>query len=158
MTDLVARPLTAAAFAPYGQVLAAPAETGRHYWGPQIENRRPQAGLDFSLSTIPASDLPLKLRLFERHAFSAQVFMPLDVARYLVTVCPDTGQGRPDTARAVSFVAPAGLGVMYAAGTWHHPMVALERAGRFAVVMWACGDADDEELVPLDHEIEVHPA
>ncbi|MCW0234022.1 MAG: ureidoglycolate lyase [Ferrovibrio sp.] len=158
MLQLAARPLTAEAFAPYGEVLAAPADTGRHYYGPLIENRRPQAGLDFSLSTVAASHLPLKLKLFERHAFSAQVFMPVDVARYLVTVCPDNGQGRPDAGRAISFVAPSNVGVMYAAGTWHHPMVALDRPGRFSIVMWACGDAGDEELIPLDREIEVHPA
>jgi ureidoglycolate lyase len=158
MLRLIARPLTPEAFAPYGEVLAAPAEAGRRYFGPKLENRRVRAGLDFSLSTIAASSLPLKLRLFERHAFSAQVFMPVDVARYLVTVCPDTGQGRPDTAQSVSFVVPPDLGVMYVAGTWHHPMVALDRMGRFSVVMWACGDADDEELVPLDREIEVHAA
>jgi ureidoglycolate lyase len=153
--QLVARPLTAEAFAPYGQVIAAPEDTGRHYFGPVMENRRGEAGLDFSLSTIAASTLPLKLKLFERHEFSAQAFMPVDVARYLVTVCPDTGQGRPDTAKAVSFLAPPDHGVVYAAGTWHHPMVALDRPGRFSIVMWACGDAADEELVPLDHDIEV---
>ncbi|MEK9968320.1 MAG: ureidoglycolate lyase [Ferrovibrio sp.] len=155
MLRLVARPLTPEAFAPYGEVLAAPPDAGRRYFGPKLENRRPQSGLDFSLSTIAANHLPLRLKLFERHEYSAQVFMPVDVARYLVTVCPDTGQGRPDTAKAVSFIAPSDLGVMYAAGTWHHPMVALERTGRFSVVMWACGDAGDEELVPLDREIEV---
>lgn len=158
MLQLAARPLTAEAFAPYGEVLAAPTDIGRHYYGPGIENRRPQARLDFSLSTIAPGHLPLKLKLFERHAFSAQVFMPVDVARYLVTVCPDNGQGRPDTGRVISFVVSANVGVMYAAGTWHHPMVALDRPGRFSIVMWACGDAGDEELIPLDREIEVHPA
>jgi ureidoglycolate lyase len=158
MLRLVAHPLTPEAFAPYGEVLAAPTDTGRRYFGPRLENRRPLAKLDFSLSTVSASHLPLKLRLFERHEFSAQVFMPVDVARYLVTVCPDNGQGMPDTAKAISFIGPPDTGVMYAAGVWHHPMVALERAGRFSVVMWASGDAGDEELVPLDREIEVHPA
>lgn len=155
LLQLVAGPLTAEAFAPFGQVIAAPAESGRHYYGPSIENRRPQAGLDFSLSTIAPHHLPLRLKLFERHEFSAQAFMPVDVARYLVTVCPDDGDGKPDTAKAVSFIAPPDKGVVYAAGTWHHPMVALDQPGRFSVVMWACGDAGDEELVPLDRPIEV---
>jgi ureidoglycolate lyase len=158
MLQLVAHPLNAEAFAPYGEVLSVPVNPGRHYYGSKIENRRPSAELDFSLSTIAASHLPLKLKLFERHEFSSQVFMPVNVARYLVTVCPDSGHGRPDAARAISFIAQPDQGIVYAAGTWHHPMVALDRPGRFSVVMWACGDAGDEEVVPLDRDIEVRTA
>lgn len=156
--QLVATPLTAEAFAPYGQVIVAPVDAGRHYYGPTVVNRRPKAELDFSITTVSASPLPCRLKLFERHEFSAQVFMPLDVVRYLVTVCPDNGKGRPDTAKAISFIVPADRGICYAAGTWHHPMMALDRPGRFSIVMWACGDSGDEELVPLDREIEVRPA
>lgn len=152
---LAPRGLTAETFAPYGRVVAAPEGEGRLFCGEMIENRRADAKLDFSLTTVAHRQLPLALRLFERHAFSSQCFMPLNVARYLVAVCPDDGNGRPDTGRATAFIATADHGVVYAPGTWHHPMTALDRPGRFAIVMWACGDAGDEELVPLDRTIEV---
>jgi ureidoglycolate lyase len=158
MLLLPARPLTAAAFAPYGRVVDHAALTGRLYAGELIENRRPQARLDLSFTVVAGSELPCDLKLFERHALSAQAFLPLDVAGYLVTVCPDDGHGRPDEARAVAFRATAQQSIVYAAGTWHHPMVALDRPGRFAIVMWMCGDAGDEELVPLTRPIRVGAA
>lgn len=147
---IFAAPLTAEAFKRFGHVLSPPAAAGRLYYGGFIENRRPEARLDLSLATIESDALPLRLRLFERHAYSSQAFIPLDVARYLVTVCPDDGHGRPASSRATSFIADAMQTVVYAPGTWHHPMVALDRPGRFAVVMWSMGDAGDEELVALD--------
>ncbi|HWN49036.1 MAG TPA: ureidoglycolate lyase [Xanthobacteraceae bacterium] len=32
--------------------------------------------------------LPLEVKLLERHEFSSQTFVPLDVGRWLVVVCP----------------------------------------------------------------------
>ena len=156
--DLHIHPLTAAAFAPYGRVVDHTALSGRLYSGDLIENRRPQARLDLSFTLAEGSTLPCDLKLFERHEFSAQAFLPLDVAGYLVTVCPDDGHGRPDEAGAVAFRASPQQSIVYAPGTWHHPMVALDRPGRFAIVMWACGDAGDEELVPLARPIRVTDA
>lgn len=151
---IVAQPLTAPAFRDYGHVLSL-AEAGRAYHGGLIENRRPQAQLDLSLTVVDAGTLPFALRLFERHPFSAQAFIPLDVAGYLVTVCPDDGNGRPDPSRAISFTARPDQAIVYAAGAWHHPMVALQRPGRFAIVMWATGGDGDEELVPLAAAMQV---
>ncbi len=147
---IVARRLAAEAFAPFGHVLAVPNCAGRWYYGDLIENRRPAARLDLSFTGVDFGVMPLRLRLFERHAYSAQAFVPLDVSRYLVTVCPDDGSGRPDVMQAVSFIAGPDQAVVYAAGTWHHPMVALDRQGRFAIIMWAMGDDSDEYLVPLE--------
>lgn len=153
--DLPIHPLTAAAFAPYGRVIDHATLAGRLYSGDLIENRRPQARLDLSFALVDGSTLPCALKLFERHAFSAQAFLPLDVAGYLVTVCADDGHGRPDPSRAMAFRAGPQQSIIYAAGTWHHPMVALERPGRFAIVMWMSGDAGDEELVPLTQSMRV---
>lgn len=158
MTRLIARPLSNDAFAPFGRVIDHTGLAGRLYCGDLIENRRPEARLDLSFTLVAGSRLPCDLRLFERHAFSAQAFVPLDVAGYLVTVCPDDGHGRPDTAKAMAFSASAAQSIVYAAGTWHHPMVALDRPGRFAIVMWMAGDAGDEDLVPLSAPMRVGDA
>jgi len=153
--QLRAKKLTAEAFASYGQVIAAPAPGERFYFGETIRNLRPEARLGLSQTAIAGGPLPCKLRLFERHEFSAQAFLPMPGTRYLVVVCPDTGQGKPDTARAQAFKAGWDQGVVYAPGCWHHPMTVLSALGRFTVVMWDAGDGRDEELIPLDHEIEV---
>jgi len=155
MITLKPRPLSADSFAPYGHVVAMPARPDRIYFGALMENRRPQAGLGLSFTRMKGVALPFRLTLFERHEFSAQAFLPMESTRYLVTVCPDDGQGRPDPQHAEAFIAEADQGVIYGAGIWHHPMTALSPEGRFTIVMWANGDAADEELVPLDLAMQV---
>lgn len=151
--ELTATPLTASAFAPYGDVLAAPADPGRTYFPDGLGNRRPSAGLSLSLSKLAPTALPLRTALFERHAFSSQTFLPLSVSRYLVIVAPPAADGGPDAAQVRAFVAGPGQGITYRAGTWHHGMTVLDRAAEFAVVMWRDGTAADEEFVPLPREL-----
>jgi ureidoglycolate lyase len=153
--SLPAKPLTAEGFAGFGQVLSPPSRSERRYFGELLQSSRPNARLDLSFTTLTGTALPLRLSLFERHLHSSQAFIPLDVSRYLVTVCPDNGQGQPHVAAAVSFVAHGSQTVLYDTGTWHHPMVALDRTGQFAIAMWSAGDGEDEELVPLTEAIEV---
>lgn len=155
MITLTPRPLSADAFAPYGHVVAMPPRPDRIYFGDLIENRRPQARLGLSFTRMNGVALPFRLTLFERHEFSAQAFLPMDATRYLVTVCPDDGHGRPLPQQAEAFLAGPEQGVIYGPGIWHHPMMALSPEGRFTIVMWANGDAADEELVALDSAMQV---
>jgi ureidoglycolate lyase len=151
--EITATPLTAAAFAPYGDVLAAPVDPGRVYFPDAIGNGRPSAALSLSLSRLTPVALPLRSALLERHAFSSQTFLPLSVSRYLVIVAPPAPDGGPDAGAARAFVAQAGQGITYRAGTWHHGMTVLDRGAEFAVVMWRDGTAADEEFVTLPGEL-----
>lgn len=75
--------------------------------------------------------LPLEISLMERHPLGSQAFMPLGQARWLVIVAPDEN-GRPGA--PVAFLADGSMGVSYAKGTWHHPLIALDAATDFLVV------------------------
>ncbi|MGE0426324.1 MAG: ureidoglycolate lyase, partial [Reyranellaceae bacterium] len=75
--------------------------------------------------------------------------VPLDVSRWLIVVCPHAADGGPDAAKAVAFVAGPGQGVTYRANTWHHGLTVLDRAARFAVLMWRDGGSTDEEFVKV---------
>jgi ureidoglycolate lyase len=148
--DLIAEPLTAEAFAPYGDVLEAPTDPGRRYVDGGLSNQRTGAATSLSISTIAPTDArDLRTDMLERHAFSSQTFLPLSVSRYLVIVAPDAAGGGPDGSRARAFVARAGQGITYHAGTWHHGMTVLDRPAQFAVLMWRDGSSGDEEFVPL---------
>lgn len=147
---IIAEPLTAAAFAPFGDVLAPPAEPGRAYFDKGLANAR--AGASPSLSVThsrPLAALPLRATMLERHQFSSQSFMPLDVSRWLVVVAPADAEGHADASRARAFLAGPGQGVTYHMGTWHHGLTVLDRPARFAVFMWRDGTQGDEEFRPL---------
>jgi ureidoglycolate lyase len=89
----------------------------------------------------------------ERHRYSTQTFLPLDVERYVVVVAPHSADGTPDMRQARVFVVPSDTGISYGADTWHHPMIVLDRPGCFAVLLWRDGTSNDIETVTLDEPV-----
>ncbi|MEQ8814177.1 MAG: ureidoglycolate lyase [Thalassobaculum sp.] len=153
---LVAEPITEAAFAPFGQILTLPGEPGRVDYSAFAENRRPgKAEVCFRTSLTAPTSLPLKTTVMERHAFSSQAFLPVDVARYVVMVAPDGAEGGPDLAGARLFLVDGGTGINYRAGVWHHPMTVLDRDAIFATVMFNDGGDRDEDWTDLPVEVEL---
>jgi ureidoglycolate lyase len=150
MTVMTTRPLTAEAFAPYGEVLEVPREAGRLYYERALATLRLGAWPSLSLSwRDPHPGGPLRVHQMERHQFSSQSFVPLGPVRWLVLVAPHAAGGGPDMARAEAFIAAPGQGVTYGADVWHHPLTVLDAPGRFAVVMWRDGTPTDEEFIPV---------
>lgn len=148
--EITPQPLTREAFAPYGDVIDVQGATGRTYYEDALGNLRPDARPSLWVSLKPeAPDRPLRAELLERHEFSSQTFMPLDVDRYLVVVAPHAKAGGPDLGAVRAFIATGKQGVTYKPNTWHHGLTVLDRPGRFAVFMWRDGGKDDEEFVPV---------
>ena len=87
--ELVPQPLTKEAFAPFGDVIDVPKEAGRSYYDEALGNLRGNAKPSLSMTfRVPTPDRPLKSELMERHEFSSQTFVPVDVARWLIVVAP----------------------------------------------------------------------
>lgn len=146
---LTPRPLTPEPFEPFGSVIDLSSLPGR----PVNENRGLRCDLPIDLRhettagtpvsalyRLDASSLPFPVRQIERHPHSDQMFVPLQASSYLVAVAPADGQGRPDLRDLRTFVGHAGQVVIYRAGTWHLPLVALGGEGRFLMQMWETGD------------------
>jgi ureidoglycolate lyase len=151
--ELIPQTLTKDAFAPFGEVIDVPQQAGRTYYEEALGNLRPEARPSLSMSyRAPTPDRPLTSELMERHEFSSQTFVPVDVARWLIVVAPHaaphTGKGGPDMAQARAFIATGKQGVTYRPDIWHHGLTTLDQPGRFAVFMWRAG-TKDEEFVPV---------
>ena len=148
--EVVPQPLTQEAFAPFGDVFEAPQEAGRKYYEDALGNLRPKARPSLSLThRVETPDRPLKSEMMERHEFSSQTFVPVDVGRWLIIVAPHGKGGGPDMAEAKAFIATGKQGVTYKPNTWHHGLTTLDKPGRFAVFMWRAG-TKDEEFVPVN--------
>ena len=148
--ELAVQKLTQSAFAPYGEVLAAPETPGREYYDFSLASGRADAWPSLSLVLkLPIPHLPIDADLLERHEFSSQTFVPLDVSRWLIVVCPHGPGGGPDVSRALAFLAAPDQGITYRMNVWHHGLTVLDRPARFAVLMWRNGTASDEEFVPV---------
>lgn len=158
--NILARPLTAQAFASYGQVLHAPGvEAVRMERAAELDNRRAdRARPNLAIVRYNPKVLPLRAVLWERHPQSTQSFIPMDVSRYLILVCPATAEGTPDVARIDAFVAQPRQGVSYNANVWHHGMAALDRPGVFANLIWQDGTEADCEFCSAVQEVEISVA
>lgn len=138
MTDLVIAPLTAAAFAPFGDVLAVDGDPdkminqglcGRHHDRADLDFGTGRAGI--SLFDAVPRDLPMQLDMMERHPDGSQAFLSLTGAPFLVIVAPDEG-ARPGP--PLAFRTPPHVGVNYRKGVWHGVLTPLTAPGLFAVI------------------------
>ncbi len=152
-------PLTAVAFQPFGDVVDV-ASAARHFTINEGYAERyddlaridvGQAGGRPRLSIFRASPRqpPFALSVIERHPLGSQCFMPLSNRPYLVVV--SGGIDAPDLQTLRCFVVAAGVGVNYAPGTWHHPLLALGAPSDF-LVLDRHGPGENCDEVPLPEE------
>ncbi|HEX4235633.1 MAG TPA: ureidoglycolate lyase [Caldimonas sp.] len=150
---LVAVPLDAAAFRLFGDVIDRRSASSMTYPinGGSALRLHDLARIDAStrgghpaISIVRASPQPLPFRLecMERHRRGSQAFIPLTAARWIIVVAPPGRAPRPD--RLQAFVASAEQGVNYARGTWHHPLLAIDRAAEFLVVDRVSDDGEED--------------
>ncbi|MFY2822815.1 ureidoglycolate lyase [Ruegeria sp. MALMAid1280] len=147
---IVAAPLTAEAFVPFGDVLEVAGEPDRIINQGQCGRYHDRAGLDFSdgragISLFNANprSLPYRLDMVERHPDGSQAFIPMTQHPFLVIVAPDV-DGRPG--EPLAFVTTHGQAVNYHRGTWHGVLTPLHAPGLFAVVDRVGKGANLEEV------------
>jgi ureidoglycolate lyase len=136
--DISIAPLTAAAFAPFGDVLQAAGEPdriinqglcGRFHDLATLDFEEGRAGI--SLFRAEARSLPYRLDMVERHPLGSQAFIPMSPDPFLVVVAPDAG-GIPGRPRA--FRTAPGQGINFRRNTWHGVLTPLAPPGLFAVI------------------------
>lgn len=134
------RPLTAAAFAPYGDVFDADGAPtmminrgmcGRYHDLARMDFAGDGARAGISLFKAVPRSFPYTLDMMERHPDGSQAFVPMTADPFLVIVAADRN-GAPHDPKA--FVTRPGQGVNYHRGTWHGVLTPLSEPGLFAVV------------------------
>lgn len=129
---LTPEPLTAEAFAPFGDVIETRGAPTAIINEGRCARFSDLARLDFappgragiSLFRSEGVQLPYRFDLLERHPLGSQAFIPMSAAPFLVIVAPDEG-GRPGSPRA--FLTNGQQGVNYLRGTWHGVLTPLGR-------------------------------
>lgn len=157
---LTAEPLSAEAFAPFGDVVesSGPCDTINQGKGwryrdlAQIDLTADDGHTAVSIVACAPEAAPVPLRLMERHPLGSQTFMPVNGQSYIVVVAPAGEPPAPESFRA--FVADGSQGVNYHRGVWHHPMIALDRACEFFEVHRAGpGDNCDEAEIGVQMSV-----
>jgi len=151
-------PLTAAAFAAYGDVVESSQQ--------KIEAMNAESFERFDdLCAVEASDgrvaisiarcrtvttLPHRFDMIERHPHGSQSFVPLTPCRMMVVVAP---AGEPAAAADLrAFVSNGRQGINYHRGTWHMPLIAFD-AGQEFLIIDRVGDSPNCDLHHLDQTV-----
>lgn len=155
-------PLSAEAFAPFGEVIET-SDRASHYGinAGFAERYHDLARIDtggeggrtiVSIFRAQPRSLPFQLSLLERHRLSSQAFVPLAGQRFLVVVA--AAGPTPELAALRCFMAAGGQGVNMARGIWHHPLLALDAEGDFLVIdragPGAASDCEEHSLLHAD--------
>lgn len=138
--QIMTEPLTAAAFAPFGDVLDATGDfhlinaglCQRHHDRAQLDFGDGRAGIGgragISVFAAQPRALPYAFDLIERHPEGSQAFIPMTEHPFLVIVAPNP-QSQPR-----AFVTNGAQGVNLHRGTWHGVLTPLAAPGLFAVI------------------------
>jgi ureidoglycolate lyase len=135
MQILHPEPLTAAAFASFGDVLDATGDfrlindglCRRHHDRARLDFG-PDARPGLSIFHAEARALPYAFDLIERHPEGSQAFIPMTEHPFLVIVAES-----PDRAPR-AFLTTGAQGINLHRGTWHGVLTPLSAPGLFAVV------------------------
>ena len=134
MNTLSPQPLTAQAFAPFGDVLDATGDfrlindgfCQRHHDLAQVDTGGSKTGI--SIFQAQPRALPYRFDLIERHPEGSQAFIPMTQHPFLVIVALNTAS------QPVAFLTNGAQGINLHRGTWHGVLTPLYAPGLFAVV------------------------
>ncbi len=138
MTRIQIEPVTAPAFAPFGELLTPRTTPDKMINGGRCERHDALATVEryggeaiISIFRSDSVSLPYECRMLERHPLGSQAFMPMGSNPWLSIVAPDDG-GKPGAIRA--FLVPSGMGLNLRAGVWHGVLTPLDHPADFLVV------------------------
>lgn len=159
---LMVQPLTPEAFAPFGDVIEAGLGEIKHINWDRTERHHALATVDvigdkahvlMNIFRSQAWDLPIHIKMVERHPLGSQAFMPLSGGDYLVVVAQDH-EGTPQ--QPLVFLARGTQGVNYHRNVWHHPLLALGETADFLVVDRGGEGNNLEEYYYPQHEFVIN--
>ena len=152
---LTPKPLTAVAFAPFGQVVENIGkfdfkfnENRADRWHDFLKTDVDEAGrMGVSIAVSRPVTLPYALTMVERHPLGSQAFIPLNEKPFLVIVARDEG-GKPASPEV--FITNGLQGINYARNAWHGVLSPLDHEQRFMIVDRVEGDGNNLEIFDFE--------
>jgi len=149
-------PFDEAALAPYGQIIRPPTQPGeRAFYTAWLADQHPGTTIRLHTNTVIPSTLPYAVHQLERHPRTAQIFVPLNVSRYVALVTSTDETGRPDPAAALAMIVPGDRGIVFARSVWHAGAAVLDHIGSFCVLQYRDDTPADDDILALTSPFDV---
>ncbi|WP_312931429.1 ureidoglycolate lyase [Pseudomonas sp.] len=141
MRTLMIEPLTKEAFAPFGDVIQTDGSdhfminngsTMRFHKLAEVDTAELGDKAIISIFRAESLEMPLTIRMLERHPRGSQAFIPLLGNPFLIVVAPLGDVPVSGLVRA--FLTNGRQGINYHRGVWHHPVLTIEKRDDFLVV------------------------
>jgi len=163
---LKVQPLTTVAFAPFGDVIEVDDDhhhypinngtTERYHDLAEVDVLEQGGRTLINIFRGQPFQLPIRIKLMERHPLSSQAFIPMSDKPFLVVVA-EKGDNL-DANNLFAFISNGQQGVNYHRAVWHHPLLSLESVSDFLVVDRGgngenCDEVffDDDQVVTIDN-------
>ena len=143
MTTLAPAPLSAHAFAPFGEVIEIDKArriqindglTTRFHDLLSIDIAGPDGRPVVSVFRSKPLPLPHRIQKLERHPLGSQAFLPMDDNPFLVLVAAVGNTGAIPVAALRLFITNGRQGLNLHRNTWHHFQIVLHRQSDFVVI------------------------
>ncbi len=158
---LTPKPLTADAFAPYGEVVSTDSAkkefsmnyglATRYFDLAKIDVEEKGGKTCISLVHSNAIKFPFSVEKMEYHPFGSQLFYPLGELPFLVLV--STPSETLNTDKLELFITDGKQGVNYHKGVWHHYLMPLNDNSGFMVVD---RNGNDENCIETQIKKQIH--
>jgi ureidoglycolate lyase len=165
MRTLIIEPLSKEAFAPFGDVIETEGSeffminngsTRRYHKLATVETAQPEDKAIISIFSAEALEMPLTIRMLERHPLGSQAFVPLLGNPFLIVVAPLGDAPQSELVRA--FRSNGRQGINYHRGVWHHPVLTIEKRDDFLVVdRSGSGNNCDEHFFSVAEQLLLAP-
>lgn len=149
MRQLIATPLTAEKFAPYGDVIALENSeqlsinqglTTRFHDLFNVDVAAQNGRVLVNVFRTKPLPLPHTVKIMERHPLGSQAFLPMDTVPFLVLVA--TPKEEIDAADLTLFITTGNQGINFHKNTWHHFQIVTAKQRDFIVIDRG-GDGDN---------------
>lgn len=145
------QPLTAEAFAPYGDVIERRADRRLPMNADRFTRYNDLASVDVGneaaavnvsiIDCVVVSSLPYDITVLERHPKGSQAFIPLDQKPFVVVVTD--AASAPDLSRLQAFRSDGRQGINMHRGVWHIPLIGFSEGQTLLIVDYKGGNNCD---------------
>ena len=161
MIEIRPHPLTKSVFAPFGDVVEIDgakkldinqgyAQRFNDFANIDVTDEGGQAGTCIIIAQPRPT--PIVITLMERHPLGSQLFVPMQQRPWIVLVCANPN----DPTSFQAFQATGHQGVNYRKGTWHHPLLVMEKDTMFFEVS-RLGEGSNLEEAAINPPISLIP-